>query len=105
VQNTKPGKSIPNYHYVNITNGRKKTKWPKIHQHLSSYDPPKCTQITIFGLKTTHLATLAPTLTFLYLCNASLFQTFKKYFLLDESFVSFQKTILVPLGVFYYFSA
>jgi hypothetical protein len=30
----------------------------KIYQHLSLQDPPKITQIWIFGLKTNHLATL-----------------------------------------------
>jgi hypothetical protein len=29
----------------------------KIYQHLSLQDPPKFTQIGIFGLKTCHLAT------------------------------------------------
>jgi hypothetical protein len=29
------------------------------YQHLPSQDPPKFTQIVIFGLKTNHLATLA----------------------------------------------
>jgi hypothetical protein len=33
----------------------------KIKQHLPLQDPPKFTQIWIFGLKTNHLATLAPT--------------------------------------------
>jgi hypothetical protein len=43
----------------------KYTKWPqsrpngrKIFQHLPLQDPPKFTQIGIFGLKTNHLATL-----------------------------------------------
>jgi hypothetical protein len=37
----------------NISNGR------KIYQHLQLQDPPKFTQIGIFGLKVYHLATLA----------------------------------------------
>jgi hypothetical protein len=36
----------------------KLTKWPKIYQNLSMQDPPKFTQIGIFGLKINHLATL-----------------------------------------------
>jgi hypothetical protein len=32
----------------------------KIYQHLPLQDPPKFTQIWIFGLKTNHLATLLP---------------------------------------------
>jgi hypothetical protein len=32
----------------------------KIYQHLPLQDPPKCTQIRIFGLKIYHLATLYP---------------------------------------------
>jgi hypothetical protein len=32
----------------------------KIYQHLPLQDPPKCSQIWIFGLKTNHLATLSP---------------------------------------------
>jgi hypothetical protein len=34
------------------------TKRGKIYQHLPLQDPPKFTQIWIFGLKTNHLATL-----------------------------------------------
>jgi hypothetical protein len=36
----------------------KLTKWPRIYQNLSKQDPPKFTQIGIFGLKINHLATL-----------------------------------------------
>jgi hypothetical protein len=32
-----------------------------MYQHLPLQDPPKVTQIWIFGLKTNHLATLVPT--------------------------------------------
>jgi hypothetical protein len=42
------------------------TKWPKniqngykMYEHLPLQDPPKFTQIWIFGLKIYHLATLA----------------------------------------------
>jgi hypothetical protein len=51
------GKNIPNNH--------KYTKWlqnmqtgRKIYQHLTLQDPPKFTQMVIFGLKICHLATL-----------------------------------------------
>jgi hypothetical protein len=44
-------KNIPNDH-KNIPNGH------KIYQHFSFQDPPKITQIGIFGLKIYHLATL-----------------------------------------------
>jgi hypothetical protein len=37
----------------------------KIHQHLPLQDPQKCTQITIFGLKINHLATLLRNIDFL----------------------------------------
>jgi hypothetical protein len=43
-------------------NGGKYNKLPpnihKIYQHLPLQDPPKFTQIGIFGLKINHLATL-----------------------------------------------
>jgi hypothetical protein len=66
VQHTKTGKNVPN--------DNKYTKWPqkcskwsynrpdghKIYQHLSLLDPPKFTQIGIFGLKAIcYLATLS----------------------------------------------
>jgi hypothetical protein len=35
----------------------------KTYQHLPLQDPPKFTQIGIFGLKICHLATLPPTIT------------------------------------------
>jgi hypothetical protein len=47
VQNTKTGKNIQNGH--------------KIYQDFPQQDPPKFTQIGIFGLKTNHLATLSRT--------------------------------------------
>jgi hypothetical protein len=64
VQNTKWGKNIPNYHKIyqmTITY----FQWPqnrpnghKIYHDFPQQDPPKFTQIGIFGLKTNHLATL-----------------------------------------------
>jgi hypothetical protein len=64
-------KSIPNYHELHIPNVYKilHTKDRKmdqvsmkyVYQHLPLHDPPKFTQIWIFGLKTNHLATLPTT--------------------------------------------
>jgi hypothetical protein len=42
---------------INIPNGRKNGR--KIYQRLLLQDPPKFTQLGIFGLKIYHLATLA----------------------------------------------
>jgi hypothetical protein len=48
---------------LNISNGRKNTpNGHKVYQHFPLQDPPKFTQIGIFGLKTNHLATLRNTL-------------------------------------------
>jgi hypothetical protein len=65
VQNTKTGKNIPNDHKIHIPNGHKifpmAVKRPNGHKTYQDYplqDPPKFTQIWIFGLKTNHLATL-----------------------------------------------
>jgi hypothetical protein len=65
VQNTKTRKNIPNYHelYQMSIKYNKTIKWTvksvlKIDHHLPLQDPPKFTQIWIFGLKTNHLATL-----------------------------------------------
>jgi hypothetical protein len=64
VQHTKTGENIPNNHKI-YQMARKYTRWPKnrpncheIYQHLPLQDPPKFTQIGIFGLKTNHLAFL-----------------------------------------------
>jgi hypothetical protein len=46
VQHTKTGENIPNDHKIYIPNGH------KIYQHFPLQDPPKFTQIVIFGLKT-----------------------------------------------------
>jgi hypothetical protein len=58
------GKNIPNNHKI-YQMTTKYTKCPKnrptghkIHQYLPLLDPPKFTEITIFGLKICHLATL-----------------------------------------------
>jgi hypothetical protein len=58
------GKNVPNDHKI-YKIPTKYTKWSqkrpnghKIYQHLSLKDPPKFTQIRIFGLKIFHLATL-----------------------------------------------
>jgi hypothetical protein len=61
VQHTKTGKIIPNNHkhtiwLQNLPNGH------KIYQQLQIQDPPKFTQIGVFGLKTNHLATLRESL-------------------------------------------
>jgi hypothetical protein len=55
----------------NIANGRKicTTNGHKIYQYLLLQDPPKFTQIGIFGLKMHHLATLVLRhLNFVLLC-------------------------------------
>jgi hypothetical protein len=63
---TKPGKIYQitakyNKWPQNMPNGRKIEKnGHKIYQHLPLQDPPKFTQIGIFGLKICHLATLMP---------------------------------------------
>jgi hypothetical protein len=64
VQNTKTGENIPNGHKL-YQMAIKYFQWPlhgpnspKIYQHFPLQDPPKFTQIGIFGLKTNHLATL-----------------------------------------------
>jgi hypothetical protein len=44
--------NIPNGHKICIPNDL------KLYQYLPLQDPPKCTQIGIFGLKINHLATL-----------------------------------------------
>jgi hypothetical protein len=58
------GENVPNYHKLcqmsikynkRPQNGRSVRK---VYQHLQLQDPPKFTQIWIFGLKTNHLATL-----------------------------------------------
>jgi hypothetical protein len=63
VQNTKTGKNIPNYPelYQMFIKYNKRPSVHKKYQHLPFQDPPKCTQIWIFGLKTNHLATLVET--------------------------------------------
>jgi hypothetical protein len=57
VQYTKTGETTPNDHNIN-PNAIKYTKWPenrpnghKIYQYLPFQDPPKFTQIVIFGLE------------------------------------------------------
>jgi hypothetical protein len=64
VQNTKTGENIPNDHKI-YQMALKFFQWPqntpnghKIYQDFSLQDPPKFTQMGIFGLKTNHLATL-----------------------------------------------
>jgi hypothetical protein len=73
VQSTKMGKIyVPNGHKI-YPMPAKYTKWPqnitnghkigipidrKIYQNLQWQDPPKFTQIVLFGLKINHLATL-----------------------------------------------
>jgi hypothetical protein len=63
VQHTKNGgkytefpQNIPNVHKVGIPNGCNRPKYTNICIPLQ--DPPKMTQIWIFGLKINHLATL-----------------------------------------------
>jgi hypothetical protein len=64
VQNTKTGKNIPNYHklcQMSIKCNKRLLNGQSVHkicQHIPLQDPPKFTQIWIFGLKTNHLATL-----------------------------------------------
>jgi hypothetical protein len=61
------GKKLPNSHklyQMSIKYNKRPWNGPSVHeiyQHLPLQDPPKLTQIWIFGLKTNHLATLAPT--------------------------------------------
>jgi hypothetical protein len=57
------GENIPNDHKI-YQSALKYTKWPengpnghKIYKHRQLQDPPKFTQIGIFGLKVYHLAT------------------------------------------------
>jgi hypothetical protein len=71
LQHTKTGKNIPNNQiiytmtikYTKMAIKHAKwlqntyTKWTK-NQHLPLLDPPKLTQILIFGLKIYHLTTL-----------------------------------------------
>jgi hypothetical protein len=64
MQCTKTEKNIPNDHKI-YQMAVKHTKTPryrptghKMYQHLPVQDPPKFTQIRIFGLKIYHLATL-----------------------------------------------
>jgi hypothetical protein len=67
VQNTKTGKNIPNYYklyQMSIKYNKRPLNWPSVHkiyQQLPLQDPPRFTQIWIFGLKTNHLAALAST--------------------------------------------
>jgi hypothetical protein len=69
VQHTKTGKNIPNNHKMatkytkwlqNKPNGYKinQTAIKYTYEHLLLQDPPKFTQIVIFGLTIHHLATL-----------------------------------------------
>jgi hypothetical protein len=65
VQHTKRGKNVPKrgeIYQMSIKYAKWPENWPngshKIYQHLPSQDPPKFTQIGIFGLKINHLATL-----------------------------------------------
>jgi hypothetical protein len=64
VQNTKTGKNIPNYrelYQMSIEYNKRPHNGPSVHkiyQHLPLQDPPKFSQIWIFGSKTNHLATL-----------------------------------------------
>jgi hypothetical protein len=64
------GENIPNYHelyQMSIKYNKRPQSGPsvrKIHQHLPLQDPPKFSQIWIFGLKTNHLATLFPVIIF-----------------------------------------
>jgi hypothetical protein len=64
VQNTKTGENIPNYHklyQMSIKYNKRPLNGPSVHKiyhHLPLQDPPKFTQIWIFGLKTNHLANL-----------------------------------------------
>jgi predicted secreted protein len=60
----KTGGNVQNNHKI-FKMATKYTKWQlnrpkghKIYQHLPLQDPPKFTQIGIFGLKIWHLATL-----------------------------------------------
>jgi hypothetical protein len=57
LQHTKTGKCIPN-NYKMYQMAIKYKNGCKIYQHLPLQDPPKFTQIWIFGLKRNHLATL-----------------------------------------------
>jgi hypothetical protein len=47
----------------------------KIYQHLPLPDPPKFTQIWIFGLKTNHLATLVWTIVYVHILKFKLWKT------------------------------
>jgi hypothetical protein len=63
VQDTKTGKK-PNDHKIYQTaikyfqSPENRPNGPKICQDFPLQEPPKCTQIGIFGLKTNHLAAL-----------------------------------------------
>jgi hypothetical protein len=60
---TKSPRTIPNVPKMSVTKVRKmdQVSIKKIYPNPSLQDPPKFTQIWIFGLKTNHLATLAAT--------------------------------------------
>jgi hypothetical protein len=56
---------LPDYSWYNVPKRENISKWPtdisnghKIYKHFPLQDPPKVTQIKIFGLKIYHLATL-----------------------------------------------
>jgi hypothetical protein len=49
-------RTIPNVHKIDRKSDQVAIKY--VYQHLPIQDPPKFTQIWIFGLKTNHLATL-----------------------------------------------
>jgi hypothetical protein len=61
------GKNIPNYrelYQMSIICNKRQYNGPSVHkiyQHLPLQDPPKFTQIWIFGSETNHLATLIGT--------------------------------------------
>jgi hypothetical protein len=52
IKYTKLSQNIPNCCKIHIPDGH------KMYQHHPLPEPPKCTQIGIFGLKINHLATL-----------------------------------------------
>jgi hypothetical protein len=60
------GENIPNYHelyQMSIKYNKRPYNGQRVNRichHLPLQDPPKFTQIWIFGLKTNHLATLLP---------------------------------------------
>jgi hypothetical protein len=60
---------------MSITYNKRPQSGPSVHKifrHLPLQDPPKFTQIWIFGLKTNHLATLA-------ICPKDVFFFFRRF--------------------------